>query len=263
MPKKIILSILALIIIVTIAVGGFFLIKTGDPAEIKEAADSIVEDQSEGLMKESKGEETGGCESNTRPIFTADITDFSKVSFITPPVTITGGDLTTHGHIHLEPENTGKVPVYSAVDARLYEGAFYNQGGEGLYFLLFEVSCEVRFMHDHITDPVDKIKNEFSKSPASDSRTNKVGPVEFKAGELIGYTGGTSLSNNWDYGVYNLNEENPYRDEKYEQGDTFRYANAVCPSEYFTDELKSKYKKLFTDSYGDPVDNPTNLCSDL
>lgn len=106
--------------------------------------------------------------------------------------------------------------MYAAVDAKLYEGAFYNQGGEGLYSFFFEVSCEVRFMHDHISDPVGKIKNEFSKDPASDSRTNKVGPVEFKAGELIGHTGGTKMSNNWDYGVYNLSKENLYRDAKYE-----------------------------------------------
>lgn len=97
MPKKIIFPILALVIIVTMVVGGFFLIKTKDPTEIKEAADNIIGEESQGTIKESTGEGTGGYESNTKPIFTADITDLSKVSYITSPVTVQGGDLKTHG----------------------------------------------------------------------------------------------------------------------------------------------------------------------
>ncbi len=213
---------------------------------------------SEDPIKKFEGS-SENCESSTNPKFTADITDLSKVVYLTPPVTIQSGDLKTHGYIHLG-ENSSKVPVYSPVNAKLYEGSFYAEGGEGLYSLFFEVSCEVRFMLDHIIEPVEKISKVFPEKPAADSRTNKVGPVEFKAGELIGHTGGTPYSKNWDFGVYNLTKENPYRNKQYEHSGTFRYSNAVCPYEYFTKELRAKYDKLMTDSYGKPLNNPTNLC---
>ena len=262
--KKIFIIGLILLLLIVIAVGVIVFVKNGQKSDSKpqigsnNATPSAKVADNEDLIKKFEGS-SKNCESDPNPVFTKSITDISQISHLTPPVTTQGGALNTHGYIHLE-ENGGKVSVYAPVDAKLYEGAFYNQGGEGLYIVYFEVSCEVRFLFDHITEPVEKIKDEFPDTPAADSRTNKVGPIEFKAGELIGYTGGTEMSKNWDFGVYNLKEENPYREAKFEEGNGFRYSNAVCPYEYFTKELRAKYDKLMTDSYGKPLNNPTNLC---
>ena len=167
--------------------------------------ENVFQSVSDNSSKElNKGETSqGDCDSNPSPVFTADITDVSKISYLTPPVTVQGDDLKTHGYIHLG-EDSSKVPVYIPVDAKLYQGAYYEGRGEGLYTIYFEVSCEVIIMFDHIIEPIEKIKKEFSDQPAPDSRTNKIGPIQFKAGELIGHTGGTDNSKNWDFGVYNL-----------------------------------------------------------
>lgn len=267
--KQKIVKVGFLILLLIIINGGVFLLFK---EALKSPSETLLKTPTSGaqIAKENKPVDTkrgfsdalSDCKSNSNPEFSADITLLSKISHITPPVSVQNNDLITHAYTHLKPDSNKKVPVYVPVEAIFYEGSFYSQGG-GLYSLFFEVSCEVRFMFDHIAEPVEKIQNEFSQSPASDSRTNRVGPINFTAGEIIGYVGFTDASKNWDFGVYNSAEKNPYRDSQFEGSDTYRYSNAVCPYTYFSEKQKESYKKFFTDSYGVTYKSDTNLCADL
>ena len=273
--KKKIVKIVFLISLLIIINGGVFLLfksalKSPSDAPSKTSTQSAQISRENNLDNTKNGTNKGfsdalpDCKSDSKPEFSADITDPLKISYLTPPVSVQGNDLKTHGYIHLAHDKSEKVPVYAPVEARAYEGAYYDVNNSGpLYVLFFEVSCEVRFMVDHIAEPVEKIIKELPGAPADSSQGIKFGPVKFETGELIGYVGFTEGSKNWDLGVYNSGSKNPYRDKKYESSDSFRYLNAICPYEYFSKESKAKYKKLFTDSYGKEINSDTNLCADL
>jgi len=197
-----------------------------------------------------------GCQQNPNPVFTADITDLSKVKHIVPPVTVQQSGVKTHSYLFTDT----RVPVYAPADAIFIEGAFYEEEGVGQYWLMFQTSCEVFFMFDHIKEPIDSIKANFPETPAKDSRTKRVSnPVKFKAGELIGYTTGTSHGV-WDFGVYNTTKQNPFSDLEPDYKDSLRIANAVCPYEYFFSDKKKIYFGLFQNTDGSEFNNPHNLC---
>lgn len=269
-----IIKISFLILLLIIINGGVFLLFKSSLKSPSEPSPKITTSSAQ-ISKENKSDSAksgakqgfsdalADCKSNSKPEFSADITLLSKISYLTPPVTVQGDDLKTHGYIHLAHDKSEKVPVYAPAEARAYEGAYYDVNSGPLYVLFFEVSCEVRFMIDHIAEPVEKIIKELPEAPADSSQGIKFGPVKFETGELIGYVGFTEGSKNWDFGVYNSEYKNPYRDKKYESSDSFRYLNAICPYEYFSKESKANYKKLFTDSYGKEINSGTNLCADL
>lgn len=196
---------------------------------------------------------------NITPVFTADITDLSKVQWFTPPVTIQGNYLKGHGYFKV----AEKVPVYAPVDGLLQDGSFYLEDNRGQYSLSFEVSCDVVFMVDHLSEVVPPIKRQFSDTPAMDSRTNFLDRSLFKAGDLIGYSIGTDLGKTWDFGVYNFTQENPYNSPQYPDFESFKNKNAICPFTYFEASKKAVYKNLLRDIGGNTLTSSTNLCSNL
>lgn len=182
------------------------------------------------------------CTSNPSPTFTQDITDMSKVRYIVPPPTMGAGpNLKPHSYIGTDGQN---VPVYVPVAVTLKSGSHYIGGP---YTIEFQVSCEVIFRFGHITNPVDSIKNLLPKEPQQDSRTQELSPISFNAGELIGYTTGTSQAGNWDFGVYNSTASNRYADDP-DWNYSSVYTTAVCPFDYFTSDLKLAYQAKY-DSY--------------
>lgn len=179
------------------------------------------------------------CTGNPSPVFTHDITDMSKVQYIVPPPTMGAGpSLKPHSYIGTD---HARVPVYAPTDMTVQDGA-YSVGGP--YMFDFKVSCEVTVRFGHMTDPVDALKKLLPSEPATDSRTNELSPIHFKAGELVGYTTGTDRAGNWDYGVYNTSVTNRYANDP-NWGGSATYTTAVCPFDYFTADLKAAYASKF------------------
>lgn len=179
------------------------------------------------------------CQSNLSPVFTNHITDIAKINYIVPPPTMGAGpSLKTHSYIGTD---HALVPVYVPAAATLKSGSHYTGGP---YMIEFQISCEVRIRFGHITNPVDAIKNLLPKEPQSDSRTQELGPISFAAGELVGYTTGTSMAGNWDYGVYNSATSNRYASDP-DWNNSSVYTTAVCPFDYFAPDLKSAYEAKY------------------
>ena len=126
-----------------------------------------------------------------------------------------------------------------------------TQGQETIdYDLHFQVSCEIWFFINHISDPVDKIKNFFPKTPAtnttSENYTKFSPPLHLSAGDLIGYTTGTVQAQNFDFAVFDLNNTNKLVGEL-KSNDT-RFNNFICPFDVFPGNIKSSYyQKLIPD----------------
>lgn len=190
-----------------------------------------------------------GCVSNPNPVFTADVTDLSRISRVTPPgMLMTGDILKSHSYIWIA--DGGKVPVYAPTDATLAAGAHYSEFGINQYYLVFQVSCEVEFAFDHFQEPLPSITERFSSTPKGDTRTDYVTPLAVKAGELLGYTSGTGEAHNWDFGVYNTTKLDP---DAQAFGATGKDARANCPYDYYPREKQSAYRSLFNSDMGGGV----------
>ena len=182
---------------------------------------------------------TLNCQSNSAPVFTNDITDMNTVNYIGPPPTMGAGpSLKTHSYIGTD---HARVPVYAPAAMILESGSHYVGGP---YMMEFLVSCEVKVRFGHITEPVEAIKKLLPTEPKEDSRTQELAPIFFAAGELVGYTTGTSVAGNWDFGVYNSTVRNRYTDDP-QWGNSTTYTTAVCPFDYFSASLKPRYFSKF------------------
>lgn len=184
-----------------------------------------------------------GCKSDPNFKFLSDITDLEEVSFIVPPGGFEewegGTILKTHSYIVV----SEKVPVYAPTDSILYEGSFYIEEGMNQYSLFFQISCEYFYIFDHIQEPVEKIVEVFPNTPTYDSRTITTSSnVEFRAGELVGYSTGTKYAHHWDFGLYRYEQENFLSDSSI-QNLSDRDRRAVCPFDYFNE--KEKYYSIF------------------
>lgn len=180
----------------------------------------------------------------------------SKVNYIGPPPTMGAGpSLKPHSYIGTD---HARVPVYAPTDMTLETGAYFEGGPYGLDF---RVSCEVTLRFGHITEPIEEIRAVFpaTPAPANDSRSQQITrKVSFKAGELVGYTTGTSAAGNWDFGVYNSTVRNRYADDP-AWNISATYTTAVCPFDYFSAAMRAAYVAKFNSAalggnlpHGDP-----------
>jgi hypothetical protein len=199
---------------------------------------------------------TTDCTSDETPVFTADITDLATVADIVPSPSLSGTVLKTHSFINT---NLNTVPVYAPVDADLLSGAYYLETNpDGEYIFTFQVSCEITFILDHITDPTDEIRAVFADEPKDNTMSETpTTDVHVAAGDLIGYTTGT-IYGIWDFGVYNSEEHNQFFDD----GDTVeRDFTAVCPYDFYASDDRSHYYDLFERADDRDYPGATEFCS--
>ena len=136
------------------------------------------------------------------------------------------------------------MPVYAPVDSILTRVALYVQSGREQYYLKFQVSCEVSYEFDHIAWLADNIAPLAATTPDVEVHTS----VPLKAGDLVGYTGGTVVGN-WDFVFENLSKPiNVANLERYENTSNLRKGllYADCPYDYFADDLRDEYYALFS-----------------
>lgn len=184
------------------------------------------------------------CVSNVAPVFTNYLIDPTSVNNILPPPNRPKSDvsvLKTHSYI-----NTPAIeaPIYAPVDMELISGAHYVGGP---YMVDFRVSCEVKVRLAHITKVVQKIVDVLPKDAVVSSHDVYVNPpISFKAGELIGYSGGPpyTLAIGFDFGVYNSATPNRFASQPEKYQSTI-YTTAVCPFDYFTPVIRDEYRKKY------------------
>ena len=186
------------------------------------------------------------CEPNHNLKFPNDITDSGKILKITP-TSLIASKMQDRAWLWIDTSKTNKVPIYSPVDADLVRGVYKISKSINTidYDLHFQVSCEVWFYINHISDPVEKIKTVFPDKPANNTSilTQINPPIHFKAGDLIGYTTGTYQAHNFDFAVFDLNHTNNLIGDA--QNLDPRFKNFICPFDVFPSNLKDiYYKKL-------------------
>ncbi len=251
--KKRFIPILTLIIVIVAVVGGIFLY-TNYP----QSKSMIAPQNSQASPQQTTDFKTNpylgiSCQSNPQPKFTHDLTDSGMIQKVTPPSLI-ASKVQDRAFLWIDESKTNKVPIYAPVDADLISGIYKMRITEGKetidYDLHFQVSCEFWFFINHISDPADKIKNFFPKTPAtstsSENYTKFSPPLHLNAGDLIGYTVGTAQVHNFDFAVFDLHNTNKLVGEL-KSNDT-RFHNFICPFDVFPANMKrSYYQKLIPD----------------
>jgi hypothetical protein len=114
------------------------------------------------------------------------------------------------------------------------------------YLIFFDVTCEISFKYDHISELVSKLLAVTPETPSGSSQGNDTPPITFEAGELIGYANGAGGIGAWDFGAYVLTYTNRFANqERYVQGGMRQSIHTVCPYDYFIEPLKSQLCALF------------------
>lgn len=203
------------------------------------------------------------CVSNENPVFTHDITDVSKIKMVVPPGSIESYQGKTIVKPHSYVLVTEQVPVYAPADGMLVEGAFYYEEGD-VYYLHFQVSCEITYRFDHILNPIQEIKDAFPDKPAQNTLTMEPKKkVEVKAGDLIGYSVASVPATHgiwFDFGVVNLSQKQDLSSLENKGVELYeRDYESVCPYTFFREDLRKKYYALFG-NYKDNGVIPTLYC---
>ncbi|MEK0444487.1 MAG: hypothetical protein EBZ46_04570 [Actinobacteria bacterium] len=200
------------------------------------------------------------CTGTSGGNFTSKITDTETTYAIFAPGGAAGYEIKPHGYFLIKGE---RAAVYAPVDMNLVQGSYYKEPenflADNTYILHFAVGCDYAMFIDHITDPVDKIKAVMNAEPKEDTRMDSFfdNQVEFKAGELIGYTigaGPKEANRSWDFGYYSAAVTNEYvNQERRIRSFAWKQLHAVCGFDYFPEPIKGEYFKLFTTRAGAPV----------
>lgn len=111
--------------------------------------------------------------------------------------------------------------------------------------LFFDVTCEISYKFDHISEVAPKIAAVAPSTPSQSSATTRTELIECKAGEIIAYTVGAGGQGPWDFGAYDLTYTNQFANqERYEKGRMAQSIHTVCPYEYFDEPLSSQMLAL-------------------
>ena len=196
---------------------------------------------------------TGGrCELDSNPDirFSAAPTDLSMIDSIVPSGSPSGGVIKPHSYLHNSDsgDNTNvRVPVYAVVDSKVSSISYYKEGSSAPeYLIFFDVSCEISFKFDHLSELIPSLTELAPTTPAETTHTTEVTPLEFKAGDLIGYSIGAGGRGAWDFGAYDTTHTNSFANqERYEEQFMSQSIHAFCPYDYYTSPLREQMKALF------------------
>ena len=207
------------------------------------------------------GNKMENCVSNPKPVFTHEITDFSKIKQLLRWGLTPQGYLKNHTYVVLK--NKGRsgnkviidkpVPVFAPVDSYLILHTRYRMEGLKVvqWRLMFQVGCEIVYRFDHLDKPSDRILKHLGNVTINEEQVtapnlNVIPPLKIKAGEIVAYTKGTPQAGTWDFGVVDISKNNelPKRLKEFENKPTGRqYKYAACPYDYYPDKIKKKYLK--------------------
>ncbi|MBL4694257.1 S-layer homology domain-containing protein [Candidatus Gracilibacteria bacterium] len=199
------------------------------------------------------------CTENPNLIFSHSLVNFQDISAIIPPGSPNGDVIKSHSYI--ESAKGNEIPIYAPTDSMLIAGVHYSEDpARSEYMLTFQTSCEIIFLLDHFTSPVAKIISALPETPQVGTQTNGTIPpllIEFKAGELLGYSSGTTQAKRFDFGLYDINQENQFANPERQRG--WRDFNSACPYDYFESDVKIAYYARFA-TLGGSIVNTNNEC---
>lgn len=191
--------------------------------------------------------------------FTHHITDLTLISFIIPPGSRSGDEISPHSYLSiLTTEAT--VEVNAPVGAELSAIGYYTERSDAVpeYSLWFKVNSNVYYFFDHLVKCSPKIEAVAPATPRPDSTTvPPTSPVSVSAGEFIASAEGTLQARTFDFGAYDASHANPVANAS-RYSATNRYVTGINPYTYYPTSLRTQYLNKVGIAVG--TLNPTTEC---
>lgn len=191
-----------------------------------------------------------------KPVFTEYFVDPDYLAYVGQVGTVHGSGRFTveRSYIAVKEEfNRRKIPIYAPTEMLLTKGAYYavpspkdQYLGEPLpdYSLYFDAGCGVEIAFGHLKEAVPRIARQFS-GPKNDSRTEELQPVEFRAGDFIGYFIPGAGVASFDFMAYDASVVNQFANQaRHEYGHGDALLHAICPYDFYAGEQKEAYYSL-------------------
>lgn len=235
--------------------GGTTTTSAGDDGTESTSDTDTTDDTSSDSDAESH---TSTCNTNAAPTFANALADPALHAVIVPLGSVGGNVIKAHTFLHIAGSN--RVPVYAPADAQLTSLAYYTQTETDielhLYTLQFQVSCEVSYYVDHLTELSAVLAAVAPSVPATTSHhVTPTASVSLRAGDVIGYVD-PLINRSWDFGVLNTTKSLSFANNaRYTWIDKTRYSD--CPYDYFSSALRTSYYEKFGDQDGTIVPHAT------
>ncbi|MBI2589477.1 hypothetical protein HYW32_00370 [Candidatus Berkelbacteria bacterium] len=206
---------------------------------------------------------TDNCRKIDQLQFTYDFTELDRINGIAPLGSVNSGELRSHTFIAFE-NPSKKIAIYAPTVLTLISGNFRNASGQDEYALIFQASCDYFLKFDHITDPIEAIRKVFPATPSAESKSIELKTnVDIAAGEVVAYTSGNYPNNIWDFGLYDLRQENTFANPARFMSH-LRLRHAICPYDFFPKKERYYAKLRFEgETYGDKPQNCGSLNQDI
>ena len=210
--------------------------------------------------------DTNEDEETQEVTFTDHLFELDKARYIVPLGELEGGweemEVNNMALVHIK--RTGEYPapcmtmeVYAPTDMSLTSYSYYSYGGSPpIWTLIFEINADITLKLSALTDVPYTIKNTVGTEYTIGEITLAT-PLSFTPGELIGYAGGSADVTNWDILLYDKTHENFYVNPDRYKGEYLgeRYLTAICPFQFYPDEMKQEYINLLGfDEAGETAD---------
>lgn len=194
------------------------------------------------LLAACGGETTGPDDERSRevPVFRTHLVDLSAVSLIVPTGSISGDEIKGHAFVRFE---GASVAIHAPVDMELTAGTWVGASND--FGLEFDINARFRFRLGHIDEVRADIAALIPRTDPS-SLFTRIGPIAFRAGDLIGHATAAGPSEGFDVGLYDLDVENPTPNAaRYRSLQDWEKLNSVCPFAYFDSSLRGGYAARF------------------
>lgn len=153
---------------------------------------------------------TGSAPACIEPITVASPMDASKANSVLFPGQVRGGDYKPHGGLAVD-NGDGRVAVSAVMDAYLYRGSQYIQDDTVQYMFDFLAPCGVMYRLDHLrvlTPEFQAIADKLPPAQKDDSRTHPLDHTFVKKGTQIATEIGIGQNTFFDFGLYDLRQQN-------------------------------------------------------
>ena len=137
----------------------------------------------------------------------------SNATSVLYPGQLRGNDYKAHGGLRFDGQGQGQdLEIYAPIDATIWRGARYLEGGVVQYLFDFVDSCGIMYRLDHLfvlSPRLQQIADTLPPAEEGDSRTTFLPPGQiFRAGESLATQIGFSTNVFLDWGVYDLRSMN-------------------------------------------------------
>ncbi|MDO8604596.1 MAG: hypothetical protein Q7K40_04370 [bacterium] len=249
--RNIILGITAIVIFIvgSLAISHPFLKDSENYLAVieKNVQEQITNDESQGVYENKTVKK---CEN---PVFTSYFIDPQYVQKVGQVGVVHGSGLyiVERSYISVKEKFAAqKVPVYAPSDIELVAGSHYRDPAAPSnalpdYALWFDAGCDVEVNLAHLKEVAQPIALQLP-DVKTDSRNTRLKPLQFKAGDLIGYfiySHGDVAG--FDFIVRDKKVLNKFiNQERYSDHRASNLINGVCPYDYYEPNKKKTYYNL-------------------